>query len=227
MFHPTYLYIKQHSGTRHLYFGKTTKDPLKYNGSGLYWTRHIKKHKSEIETLWYCLFTDQAECTKFAIMFSNQEDIVNSSIWLNLAIENGIDGSPKGRTVSMSGRANMSKAKKGKPLSELHKLSISASCKGRKLSLQHIEKTKNAHLGSKRSPETRAKIKEKRASQIIKKKTWTLQDPNGNLIITQGLKTFCTENHLGLSKLLETEKTEVPVNKGFSKGWKIVSVIRS
>lgn len=83
------------------------------------------------------------------------------------------------------------------------------------------------HRGRKRSAETRQKIKEKRAFQVIKKKTWTLMDPSGNLIATQGLKNFCIEHHLGLSKLLSTEKTKQPVERGFSKGWTIVSVTRS
>ena len=83
------------------------------------------------------------------------------------------------------------------------------------------------HKGRKRSDETRSKIREKRAFQVIKKKTWTLKDPSGNIIETQGLKTFCIEHRLGLSKLLLTEQTKLPVETGFSKGWMIVSIIRS
>ena len=51
---PTYLYIKQHSITKKMYFGKTTRpDPMKYKGSGVYWLRHIKKHGSRfVETIW-------------------------------------------------------------------------------------------------------------------------------------------------------------------------------
>lgn len=50
---PTYLYIKQHTITGKLYFGKTIKDPEKYMGSGTHWKRHINKHgKEHVETLW-------------------------------------------------------------------------------------------------------------------------------------------------------------------------------
>ena len=56
---PTYLYIKQHKITKLKYFGKTTKDPNKYLGSGKHWIRHIKKHGLEIDTIWYQLFTDE------------------------------------------------------------------------------------------------------------------------------------------------------------------------
>ena len=41
---PTYLYVKQHSITGMKYFGKTTRNPIKYIGSGKYWKRHISKH---------------------------------------------------------------------------------------------------------------------------------------------------------------------------------------
>ncbi len=69
MFKPTYLYIKQHLVTEKFYFGITTcKDPLKYNGSGKHWKAHIKKHnKKFVNTLWYCLFTEQEELIKFCI----------------------------------------------------------------------------------------------------------------------------------------------------------------
>lgn len=93
-FQSTYLYIKQHTITGKLYFGKTVqKDPLKYKGGGKHWSAHVKKHGYEhIETLWYCLFHDKEECTKFALMFSEHQDIVKSKEWLNLKPENGIDG---------------------------------------------------------------------------------------------------------------------------------------
>lgn len=83
------------------------------------------------------------------------------------------------------------------------------------------------HRGRKRSEETKAKIKEKRALQVIKKKTWTLRNPVGEIIKTTGLKTFCQEHRLGLSKLLETEKTGNPVDRGLSKGWMILETVRS
>ena len=52
----TYLYVKKHAVTGKLYFGKTTaKDPIKYPGSGKYWSNHIdqlkldRKFQMEIE----------------------------------------------------------------------------------------------------------------------------------------------------------------------------------
>lgn len=45
VFRPTFLYIKQHTITGKLYFGKTSKNldkMLSYKGSGKYWLDHIK-----------------------------------------------------------------------------------------------------------------------------------------------------------------------------------------
>ena len=89
---PTYLYIKQHKDTGLKYFGKTTKNPLLYSGSGKHWRRHIKVHGENIETLWYQLFTDENELVNYALKFSEENNIVESKEWANLKNENGLDG---------------------------------------------------------------------------------------------------------------------------------------
>ena len=92
-FKPTYLYIKQHTLTGKLYFGKTVGNPEKYLGSGKLWQHHIKKHgKEHIVTLWYELFPNKDEIQEFALSFSKEMNIVESEQWLNLKLENGLDG---------------------------------------------------------------------------------------------------------------------------------------
>src|SRR5574337_1375908 len=94
-----YLYIKQHRTTKLLYFGKTRrKNPEKYIGSGRHWNYHIKKHGNHIDTLCIFEFDDQEECTKFALQFSQENDIVQSKLWANSIPENGLDGRPFGVT---------------------------------------------------------------------------------------------------------------------------------
>lgn len=95
VFKPTYLYIKQHSKTGKLYFGKTTKsDPLSYLGSGKHWTRHIKTHgKEHVVTLWYQLYCNPFDIVADALSMSKSFDIVNSDSWLNLIPETGLAGS--------------------------------------------------------------------------------------------------------------------------------------
>jgi hypothetical protein len=91
-----YLYVKQHSITGLKYFGKTiSKNPFKYPGSGLVWTRHIKKHGIEhIKTIEIWGFDNQELCTEFALKFSASNNIIEAKEWANLVAENGIGGVP-------------------------------------------------------------------------------------------------------------------------------------
>lgn len=125
---PTYLYIKQHSITGKLYFGKTIKNPEKYYGSGKYWTRHIKTHGKEfVETLWYCMFLDKESIQEFALNFSVYQNIVESDQWLNLIVEDGLNGTSSGNLNPNFGkvrtkiqRNNISNSLKGKPKTANH-----------------------------------------------------------------------------------------------------------
>lgn len=140
---PTYLYIKQHSITGLLYFGKTVYDPETYKGSGKYWKKHIKKHGIEhVVNLWYCLFYDQDELTKFATQFSSLCNIAESVEWANLCGENGLDGAPTGDLHIM----------KGKTLSDEHKRKIGDSVRG----------VKNGFFGRTHTDDVKRKISEHR-----------------------------------------------------------------
>lgn len=98
-----YLYHKRHRDTKLNYFGKTIRDPYTYNGSGLYWQRHLKNHGINIETIQVWEFTDIEECKKFALEFSIKNNIVESTEWANLVLENGIDGQTPGfKNVKLS-----------------------------------------------------------------------------------------------------------------------------
>jgi hypothetical protein len=110
---PTYLYIKQHSVTKKKYFGKTTRDPYTYNGSGKVWTRHIKKHgKEHIVTLWVSELYHDTSIVEVALQFSADNDIVNSKEWANLILENGLDGgSVKGRVAPFKNKKHTEEAK--------------------------------------------------------------------------------------------------------------------
>ena len=116
--YPTVLYIKQHSVTGLKYFGKTTQDPLKYNGSGKHWAPHIKKHgRKYVINLWVSEpFTDSIAISEYALAFSRDNNIVESKDWANQKPENGLDGGslkgiPKGPSKSR-GKPN---GRKGKP----------------------------------------------------------------------------------------------------------------
>lgn len=106
-----YLLVKQHAITGLKYFCKTTrKDPFKYPGSGKRWQRHLRKYGTNVTTLEYWEFEDQEACTKFALDFSQRNNIVESDEWANLIPEDGVrGGSQKGRVFSEEHRLNLSK----------------------------------------------------------------------------------------------------------------------
>lgn len=95
-FKTTWLYVKRHKSTGLMYFGKTTRDPYKYSGSGKYWLRHLKAHGYDIETLFAKSFDCPAQLAEFAEKFSSEHMIVQSEVWANLRDENGFDGAPVG-----------------------------------------------------------------------------------------------------------------------------------
>lgn len=90
-----YLYHKRHKITGLNYFGKTTRDPLNYKGSGIYWLAHLKKHGRFVDTIEIWKFDDQCKCSEFAIRFSENNNIVESTEWANLCIEDGLMGGNK------------------------------------------------------------------------------------------------------------------------------------
>lgn len=115
----TFLYIKTHNKTGLKYFGKTTKDPFKYKGSGKYWLAHIAKHGDDVQTEIFGEYSSQNELIEAALKFSVENDITNSTKWANLIDENGLDGAPTGdghplfgKEVSAETRAKLSEAMK-------------------------------------------------------------------------------------------------------------------
>jgi hypothetical protein len=110
-----YLYVKTHLKTGLKYFGKTTKDPQKYTGSGKYWKTHLKKNGNLVETKIIGTFDNEKECQSFALNFSKENDIVKSKEWANLIDENGLDGAPEGNILSEETKTKISNTLKGKP----------------------------------------------------------------------------------------------------------------
>jgi hypothetical protein len=90
---PTRLYIKQCPCCGLKYFGKSTlEDVEKYEGSGVYWTNHLKKHRVEPIHLWNSDWYHDTSISRFALKFSRLNKIVSNEIWANLKEENGLDG---------------------------------------------------------------------------------------------------------------------------------------
>ncbi len=178
---PTVLYIKQHSVTGLKYFGKTTRDPYKYNGSGKHWVPHIKKHgrKHIITTNVFGPFTNSIAISEFALAFSKDHNIVNSDLWANQKPENGIDGGVPGIKRGPSGRKGIPNGPQQNPSNKPNgRKGISTGPNGRKgkpsgkkgipngrkgipigpHSDESKQKISDANKGKPRSAETRQKI---------------------------------------------------------------------
>ena len=169
---PTVLYIKQHSITGLKYFGKTTRDPLKYNGSGKHWNPHIKKHgKKYVINLWVSEpFTDSIAISEFALAFSRDNNIVESKDWANQKPENGLDGGGnKGVPHTEETKQKISDAAKGRPHSAETRKKMSDSHIGLRSSVESIKKSSDKRRGQSRkacSVETKQKMSESRKGRI-------------------------------------------------------------
>jgi hypothetical protein len=156
-----YLYAKQHNQTGLRYFGKTTRDPYKYQGSGLYWKRHLKKYGKDITTTWVHGYETEEQASEEAIFFSIVYKIVESDEWANMKIENGKDGWPKGvpnpRSVpqSLETRLKKSKALKGRSTGKFGKDNPRF---GTTISPDHQAKMQAGRTNPKWTEERRAKV---------------------------------------------------------------------
>lgn len=152
-FTPTWLYLKQHNQTKLKYFGKTISDPEVYPGSGVVWTRHLKKHGNDVSTVWKQLFTSKDDLMEYAVTYSIKNNIVESKEYANLIVENGLIGGDTG--ITPEGRKKLSEKSGSRTHSEETKRKIREARK----------KQISPMLGKKHSEETKQKIREQRFNQ--------------------------------------------------------------
>lgn len=88
----------------------------------------------------------------------------NSRIFEKLKVEANVSRSQllKGRIHSEGAKQKIKEKRALQVITDETKLKMSASHKGKKHSPEHIEKSRQAHLGSKRSEETKQRLKESR-----------------------------------------------------------------
>lgn len=147
------LYVKTHNKTGLKYFGKTTRQDVdKYRGSGVHWKRHIKHHGYDIKTEVIATFECKEECEKFALNFSRNNNIVDSSDWANLIDETGSDGKPigsKGHIFTTEEKQKISASSKRNWSSEKFRTKVIASHLERMSKIPKevlTERAKKAHL---------------------------------------------------------------------------------
>ncbi len=220
-FQPTYLYIKQHFITGKRYFGKTIKNPEIYNGSGKYWKNHIKKHgKEHIVTIWYCLFYDKESITEFALMCSNQWNIVESTAWANQTPENGLGGCSKGHLKGvLVGNKNPNYNNKW---SDKQRLSASKRQTGK-----NKGKTYEEMYGEDKAKE----LKEQKRIRLLGKDNSGKNNPRAlkikaispdgvEYLIEGNVDTFCKEHKLGASNVRTSYNHNIP----HYLGWKFIKL---
>lgn len=69
------------------------RDPYKYPGSGVLWTRYLNKYKPKVETIILGLYDTQQELRDIGILMSKIFNVVESNKWANLIPEIGDGGS--------------------------------------------------------------------------------------------------------------------------------------
>jgi hypothetical protein len=165
-----YLYHKRHRTTGLNYFGKTTNNPYIYNGSGVYWRDHLNKHGIDIETLQVWEFSDIRECSKFAIEFSIQNNIVKSDQWANLCIENGLDGGDKFSCMPLEKLKFINTIKSKKQLDVWKKRSRETQSKNTSTQWKNIDPIKKQEIFNKISLTLKNKTPEQRENTLKKRR---------------------------------------------------------
>jgi len=122
MFKTTALYVKTHNVTGFKYFGKTTRLQKihSYKGSGIHWVRHLKKHGSDYTTELLGIWQNEERLIKFAHKFCEEHNVVESSNWANMVLEEGLQGASNGET-NVAKRADVR---------EKMRLNSAKNCKG-------------------------------------------------------------------------------------------------
>lgn len=206
-FVPTFLYIKRHRDTGKLYLGKTIKkNPEKYNGSGVHWKKHINAHGiKKIDTIWFCLFTEQDELSKFALMCSEQWNIVLSKDWLNIIPENGL-GTPPGIKFSEDHKYNIHLSKAGTHVGEGNPFF------GKSHSAESLKKMSDSQTGENHSQFGKSPSKKHRAS-ISKSNSGKVRTPEMNLLNSERNTGIISAFDLIQKKNVRVTKSEFELQK--------------
>jgi hypothetical protein len=94
-----YLYVKTHNVTGRKYLGYTSKDPMKYRGSGLRWKLHLKKHGNDVTTEILAECETKNDIRRLGEYYSQLYNVVTDDSWANLKPESGDGGSLPGTNL--------------------------------------------------------------------------------------------------------------------------------
>lgn len=227
-----FLYVKIHNVTKLKYFGKTTKNPYTYKGSGKYWKRHLLKHGNNVTTIIIGEYLEVSDLLKLhALNFSALHDIVRSDEWANLINENGTDGNCPGTVFSQETRQKISKASLGRPSVKQGK--TYKEFFGVDRAAQIIEKMKKSEYHKASTYEKRFGLeKANKMRKAISVQTtgennpnaaeWLLIDPKGVTTEVKNLKLHLESLQLPYGTLKDSVFYKRPVQRGKAKGWQLI-----
>jgi len=159
-----YLYLKTHNVTGLKYLGQTTNNnPHKYTGSGKYWKLHLAKHGKDYSTTILHECTDPSEIISLGKYYSELWNVVDSTEFANLIIEDGNSTShtKESRDKMSQSRIGVEPWNKGKSMwTDEEKLRISDHWKNYVHSDEMITRRTQTRLdnGYSHSEETKQKI---------------------------------------------------------------------
>ena len=204
-----YLYKKTHNKTGLSYLGKTTKDPLKYLGSGIDWKAHIKEHGKDVSTEIIKECSTKEEVNHWGRYYSELWNIVESEHWANRIPETGGGSADhfRGKKHSASTISKMKEARAKQIITEEHRAALSKSHLGQEPwnkgktglqthSYETREKIRAASLGRKNPPKTLAQ--RQRISETQRGRKQSTETRLKKSIATKGIrKTIIQCPHCG------------------------------
>jgi len=232
-----YLYLKQHNITGLKYLGQTTKDPIKYTGSGKYWLNHLNKHGYDVTTTILYESDNMEEIREQGLYYSDLWNIVESKEYANLIPEGGEGGgymmgeaNPMfgktgdkhhafGTTHSDETRKKISEARKGVATwtglshSEESKKKISENRKGKNSGSDHhyhgIKGEDHPSYGYKSSD------LQKQRSREVRQRDYIIITPTGETLEVTNLTQFAKDHNLDQGNLTKVAKGLARQSKGY------------
>ncbi len=140
------LYLFTHNQTGLKYLGKTSQALSRYNGSGHYWKRHLKKHGIDLTKEVLCESDDPAVIRAEGLRYSHHWDIINNPTFANIRNEMG-DGGDTSHTP-----AYIRNLKEGRKWPEESKQRLRDYRKANPRTPESIEKQRQTMTGRPRGP---------------------------------------------------------------------------
>lgn len=134
------------------------KDPYSYKGSGVYWRRILKKHNPEIKTTILGYYETRESLREAGEFYSKKFNVVSDPLWANLIPEIGDGGSTTPGKVRAYDPQNPANQKYFDKIEDIPTNWIHGAPKWIK-NKDGVEKTRQSHLGRKRSEKTRENMR--------------------------------------------------------------------